>query len=79
MSAYDDALVEVLFNDADKDKSGFLELPEFKALLATYSGRKELAMSDAEVDEALNGLDANADGKLSKDEFAALIKKLFHK
>jgi Ca2+-binding EF-hand superfamily protein len=74
----DDKLLEIArdaFESVDTDGSGFIEQRELKEVMAGVASDVGMSQpSDADVDEVMRSLDANSDGKISLDEFKALIK-----
>lgn len=59
----------------DTDNSGFIDKDELKEVMTSVA--KDIGMpepSDNDVDEVMQELDANGDGKISQDEFRVLIK-----
>merc|ERR1719446_648809 len=58
-------MLRELFNEADKDKNGFLDRSEFEECL----GNAELGLSPSEIQLLLDTFDANNDGKMSYVEF----------
>jgi hypothetical protein len=71
------AFQERSFDALDKDKSGFLEHSEFA------SPSKDLAFATAAYvrglmnDEMFKKIDANADGKISKEEYVSYQRRVF--
>jgi hypothetical protein len=57
-----------LFQNADADQSGYLDHAEFKKCMA----EADLGLRDADINDLLYEFDANGDGKISLEEFAAL-------
>merc|ERR1719502_1047717 len=59
--------VEVVFERYDKDQSGHIDKEELHAMLTELSPHE---VSHAEVDSALDELDVDKDGQVSKEEFS---------
>lgn len=55
------------FNDMDKNKDGSLSRDEMLVVC------RKCGYSDAEIDTMIKACDTNNDGKLSKEEFMALV------
>lgn len=64
--------LRVVFNSFDTDGSGFLDKNELKNAFSNFKG----GLTDAEVDALMADADANGDGKVSFEEFAALVEKI---
>jgi len=60
------------FDAFDKDGNGFLTQEELKAVFSGFKG----GLTDEEVNAIMVDADANGDGQISFEEFAALIKKI---
>lgn len=71
-------IVDIAFDAADTDKSGFVERKELKEVMtqAFKQFGAPSPPSDADIDEELKKLDKNKDGKISKEEFRVLIKDI---
>jgi Ca2+-binding EF-hand superfamily protein len=70
-------IVDDLFNGADKDKSGVIDRAELKGLLAELGEILGIPPpTEADVENEMKRLDQNSDGKISKQEFRALVKEL---
>ena len=71
------AMVAKAFADADKDKSGFVDLAETEVILKKYS--KELNLDDVtpeHVESCYKNLDKDANGKIDEKEFGKLIQEM---
>jgi len=64
--------MRVVFNSFDTDGSGFLDKNELKNAFKNFKG----GLTDAEIDALMAEADTNGDGKVSFEEFTALIKKV---
>jgi len=71
--AYDEAMVRETFNRLDTDKSGFVTLEELKQSMFGMRG----GLTESEVNEYMAEIDTSKDAKISFDEFAATIKKMY--
>jgi len=70
-------MVDKSFNDADLDKSGFVEKNELAILLKSIHTSLNIPPpSNADIEQELKRLDKNSDGKISKEEFRVLVKDL---
>ena len=67
-----------LFKKYDKDGSNYIDRGEipamFKDLAAELSSKKQ--MTPQQIDQALNSVDKNQDGRLSLDEVYVLMRNL---
>jgi calmodulin len=64
--------MRVVFNSFDTDGNGFLDKEELKNAFKDFKG----GLTDEEVDALMVEADTNGDGKVSFEEFVALIKKI---
>lgn len=73
--------VDAVFNSYDTDKSGTLEAQEVANLIndALKQMQQTRKVSQAEVDQFINSVDANQDKKISRDELLQIFKKVIHK
>ena len=70
-------MVDFYFNSADIDGSGFIEKKEINKFLTKFAKEQKMdPPSDKDIENILNKLDKNKDGKLSKEEFQVLVKKI---
>lgn len=71
-------IVDLAFDAADKDKSGFVERNELKDVMtkAFQEFGAPSPPTEVDIDEELKKLDTNKDGKISKDEFKILVKDI---
>lgn len=70
-------IVDSSFDDADKNKSGFIEKSELKKVFDEISTKFHAPFaSEEEVTKELKRLDLNKDSKLSKKEFSVLVKEI---
>ena len=75
-----------IFDKYDKDKSGFIEQAELKEVINELASKlnQETNISEDVVKKALDEIDTDTDGKISKTEFCntsriKLLQKLFNK
>ena len=69
------AIVGKAFNDADKDKSGYIDEKECEAVLKKYSKDLRLENVTAEdVSKCFKELDKDANSKIDEKEFGKLIQ-----
>ncbi|XP_062330530.1 parvalbumin-2 [Osmerus eperlanus] len=73
LSAKSSDEVKKAFFVIDQDKSGFIEEDELKLFLQVFSAGAR-ALTDAETKAFLAAGDADGDGMIGVDEFAALVK-----
>ena len=72
-----DEMVETTFKNADLNKNSTIERNELAILLKSVYGTLGLSPpEESEIDQEFTRLDTNKDGKLSKEEFKALVKDL---
>ena len=73
------AIIAAAFKAFDKDRSGFLEHDEIRAILMRPGGGAPLAQdkADEEVREFIKKYDENGDGKLSISEIAGYLAQRF--
>ena len=70
-------MVDFYFNSADIDGSGFIEKKEINKFFNKFAKEQKMVPpSDKDIEDILNKLDKNKDGKLSKEEFQVLVKKI---
>ena len=70
-------MVDFYFNSADIDGSGFIEKKEINKFLTKFAKEQKMdPPSDKDIEDIINKLDKNKDGKLSKEEFQVLVKKI---
>jgi len=70
-------MVEKSFNDADLDKSGFIEKKELGILLKSIHASLNIPPpSNDDIEKELKRLDTNSDRKVSMEEFRVLVKDL---
>ena len=80
MSGMFGAMVSKAFKEADKDKSGFVDLTETEATLIKYS--KDLGLDNVtkdEVESVYKTLDKDANGKIDEKEFGKLVQMMIKK
>jgi len=70
--------VEAVFDHYDKDKSGTLESDEVKNLIndALKHMGQNRAVDQAEVNQFMQAVDKNSDGKIAKPELFEIFKKV---
>ena len=69
-----------MFDAYDKDKSGSLEVAEVSALIndALKHMNQNRQVTIAEVNQFINAVDVNSDGKISKVELFDIFKKVIN-
>jgi len=65
------AALKRLFDEFDKDKSGFITSDELRSLIEEAGFGEEV--SEAEIKDLIARVDTNGDGKVSFDEFLAVF------
>ena len=70
--------VNAVFDHYDKDKSGTLEIDEVRCLIndALKHMGQNRDVSKAEVDQFVQAVDKNSDGKIAKAELFEIFKKV---
>ena len=69
------AIVSKAFNEADKDKSGFIDEKECEEVLVKYAKDLRLdQVTSEEVDKCFKELDKDANSKVDEKEFGKLIQ-----
>ena len=70
--------IDAIFNKYDTDKSGTLEQNEIFALIndAFKSLGRNREVTAQEVNQFINAIDKNGDGKIAKPELFEILKKL---
>lgn len=70
--------VNAVFDAYDKDKSGTLEAPEVTNLIndALKHMGQNRKVTEAEVNQFINAVDKNSDGKIAKPELFEIFKKV---
>lgn len=70
-------ILDKTFKEADTDGSGYIEKNEYVLLCHQIADGLGIPRPTfEEIDNGLNSLDKNKDGKLSKEEFTQLVKFL---
>jgi Ca2+-binding EF-hand superfamily protein len=68
-------VVKAAFDGIDTDKSGFVEATELKNVMKIITQDNGVdPPTDADLQDAMEWLDKNGDGKLSLDELTQLVK-----
>ncbi|ESO84880.1 hypothetical protein LOTGIDRAFT_168372 [Lottia gigantea] len=65
-------LIKDMFRVLDKNRCGFLTCEEFKNLIGNMS---EVSVSKEEMEEVIEDVDKNRDGKVTYDEFLCTLCK----
>lgn len=70
--------VNAVFDAYDKDRSGTLEAPEVTLLIndALKHMGQNRKVTEAEVNQFINAVDKNSDGKIAKPELFEIFKKV---
>ena len=72
-----DEMVEATFKNADLNNNSTIERDELAIILKSVYGTLGLSPpEESEIDQEFKRLDTNEDGRLSKEEFKALVKDL---
>lgn len=70
-------VVKMIFDEVDKDGSGFINKTEFGHAMTELSAKAGLPTPNAQnVEEAVKTLDTDEDGKISQKEFSVLVRSL---
>ena len=73
-------IVTKAFNEADKDKSGFIDKAETEIALNKYSKDLKIDKVTAEdVEQCFKELDKDENGKIDEKEFGKLIQLMIKK
>ena len=73
-------IVSKAFNEADTDKSGFIDKAETEAVLNKYSKDLEIEkVTDADIEQCFKELDKDTNGKIDEKEFGKLIQLMIKK
>ena len=73
-------LVSKAFNDADKDKSGFIDREETEAALNKFAKDLKIEkVTSEDVDGLFKELDKDENGKIDEKEFGKIIQKVIKK
>jgi len=68
-------IVDKTFNEADTNKSGFIEYNEFKEFIAKIHKKlNRPEPTDKDMKEYLKEYDTDKDGKISKQEFVKVVQ-----
>ena len=68
-----------VFDQFDNNKNGTLDAGQVKMMLEeTYKGLN-LCVTEQTVNDALDFMDTNKDGEISKDEYVNMVKKALAK
>ena len=69
-------IVDKIFDETDIDHSGYIDKSEMKKLLSKIGKCIECPIPEEEMDDEINKIDTNKDGKISKKEIRPLVKEL---
>jgi len=64
-----EAEIKAAFNVFDSDKCGYIKADELKSVMSSIGE----TLTDSEVEEMINLVDTNGDGKISFEEFVSII------
>ena len=65
-----------IFDEVDLDKSDFIERDEMKKLLKEMAVQLGKTLTDEELDEEIDKIDQDGDGKIDLAEFTDVIKSI---
>ena len=73
-----DSYADKKFKATDKDKSGALDVQEFKKFVSDIMAKKKLPPpNDKKIQALINKYDADGSGKLEKNEFQQMLLEIF--
>ena len=68
-------VVEAIWSQYDKDKSGFLDRQEATRLLEDVFKQLNVPFTSTKADHVFKLIDANNDGKITKNELVGALQK----